>query len=393
MKGCIVLFHTELNTLNLFSKQMQAYFEKQGYEIFIFDLADSIKSMGLLYSYMQNHAIVAMIGFNSKVFGAQTASGVNIWETLGIPCINILVDHPYWYHDILSKMPHNSAVLCIDQNHVNYVLNMYPEIPFVGFLPHGGTLGTGLVAHSDVLSFKPMAERQYDVLYVGSLYAPDALEPNIARWGFDARELVESCVAYLKVHTEVTVEQIMMDKLEIGCAEFANYIPLAVQIERRISYFFREKLLESLAHSGVSLQIYGSGYEECDWIKCPNVHYGGMISPDEVLDKIADSKMLLNSMPWFKDGSHERIFNGMLNGTVVISEANDYLRETIPNDLWVSYELSDEKFAKLTKRTKELLEQLEVLDKMAKAAYQLAIENHTWEHRAKEIDEDLLSLF
>lgn len=385
MKKSIVLFQTELNTLNLFSNQMQGYFEKQGYEIFLFDLSDTMKSMGILYAYMQTNEISAMIAFNSKVFGAKTPSGINIWETLGIPCINILVDHPYWYHDILSNMPRNSAVLCIDRNHMNYVSACYPDIPFAGFLPHGGTR-----AESDR---KKMADKKFDVLYVGSLYAPEKLTSDPHVWGFDAKRLVAECVDYLKVHTDVTVEQILMRKLEIGCEEFANYIPLAVQIERRISYYFRGKVLESLAKAGVSLQIYGSGYEGCDWIRLPNVHYGGMISPDEVLDKIADSKMLLNSMPWFKDGSHERVFNGMLNGTVVISESNDYLREAVPNDLWVAYDLRDERFTKLTERIKELLEQPEILDKMAEEAYRLAIENHTWEHRAKEIDEDLLPLF
>ena len=105
----IVLFKTDLPTLNLFSRELAEGFKEEGYDIFWFDITDSINAMSKLYNYMESHTIAAMVGFNSNVFGIKTPSGASVWETLGIPTINILVDNPFWYHKILSSAPGNGA--------------------------------------------------------------------------------------------------------------------------------------------------------------------------------------------------------------------------------------------------------------------------------------------
>lgn len=47
----LVFFHSELDTLNLFSDQLKQEFENLGYETFEFDLAQSALSLGLLYGF------------------------------------------------------------------------------------------------------------------------------------------------------------------------------------------------------------------------------------------------------------------------------------------------------------------------------------------------------
>ena len=102
----IVLFKGELDTLNLFSEQLKKGFEELGgYEIYEFDLRDMIKGLGGLYTLLQDGPITAMIAFNNAFYGMTLPSGVNVCEQLQIPCVNILVDHPYWYPHILQKPP------------------------------------------------------------------------------------------------------------------------------------------------------------------------------------------------------------------------------------------------------------------------------------------------
>ena len=36
------------------------------------------------------------------------------------------------------------------------------------------------------------------------------------------------------------------------------------------------------------------------------------MSADKIVDLMYDSKIVLNTMTWFKDGTHDRVFNGML---------------------------------------------------------------------------------
>lgn len=389
--GKLVLFHSELDTLNLFSLQLRKGFEDLGYEIFEFDLQKSTRSLGLLYDFMKGKPITAMIGFNMPFFGMQLPSGENMWEVLDIPCINILVDHPYWYHNILMRTPQTGIVLCIDRCHSQYVERFYPNIPCTGFFPHGGTPTLNVL--------KPIDARKIDVLYAGSLFANYAASqrPDFTRFSFPAEEICKASIARLFANPGNTIESVIESQLvQAGITlpdeELRKFISSCIYIERTVSSHYREKVVGSVAKAGISLTIYGDGWSECDWITLPNVHYGGRISPAKVLEKMEDSKIVLNTMPWFKDGSHERVFNAMLRSSVVVSESSAYLKEILPDNSWVSYDLIPDRLAALPGQIADLLTNNRRLQSIASTGYDLAVSEHTWQARAKELHRDLLSL-
>lgn len=387
MANTIVLFHGKLKTLNVFSDQMQKELQQLGYDIFLFDQEQSLQSLGKLYAYMQDHPILAMIGFNNTLFGMKTESGQKVWEQLGIPCINILVDHPYWYQDILRNAPTNSAVLCVDINHMNFVSRFYPQIAVSGFLAHGGTPADG--------KRKRLEERSMDVLYVGSLLSGYVHKPDFSKWKFDAEKLYNDAITFLLDHRTVTVEDalehtLLQNGVQLEAGDLCKFISECSYVERVVSSHFREKILKTFALSGISLHIYGEGWEKCDWITLSNVFYGGLISPEEVLQKMEDAKVVLNTMPWFKNGSHERIFNGMLRGCMVVSETSEYLEDTLPKNAWISFSLEEKEIEKMPGRVKDLLDRLGEAQKMADAGLAFAEKDHTWQARAREIHEDLL---
>lgn len=388
-KKRLVLFRGELDTLNLFSNQLEQGFLELGYEIFTFELQQSARNLGLLYQYMQESPVTAMIAFNSKFYGMTTPSGENVWEVLGIPCINIFVDHPYWYHNILMRMPATGIVLCIDRNHMDYVNRFYPNISFNGFIAHGGTLF--YPAH------KPISERKIEVLYAGSLYA-DCIPQNydFSVWDFPAKEICDRSIEQLLSHPEDTIEAVIEQQLRqmgilLADEELRKFISSCVYIERVVSSYYRERIVSSVARAGISLELYGDGWAKCDWVSLPNVHYGGRVSPEQILAMMEDSKLVLNTLPWFRDGSHERIFNAMLCGAAAVSETNQYLEETLPPDTWVSFDLSPESLSTLPWRMERLLTDESRLQEIASAGYNLAVSAHTWKTRALELHRDLLS--
>lgn len=387
-KNWIVLFQSELDTLNLFSNQLKQGLLESGYEIFDFDLRRSTESLGKLYPYLQEGSVRAMIGFNSAFFGMTLPSGENMWEVLGIPCVNIFVDHPYWYHNILMRMPSTGIVLCIDRNHMEYVNRFYPDIPSNGFLAHGGVSLSS--AHI------PISERKTDVLYAGSLLAGFTQRPDFSGWNFPAEQICDSCVEYLLVHPEETIErtleqQLLSAGITLSDEELRRFISSCVYIERTVSSYFRERIVGSVARAGISLEIYGDGWSGCDWIGLPNVRYGGRVTPEEILERMEDSRIVLNTLPWFRDGSHERVFNAMLCGAVAVSETSRYLEETLPSDTWISFDLSEESLTSLPGCIAELLSDESRLQEIASAGQKLALSAHTWRARAKELHEDLLS--
>lgn len=387
-KKRLVLFQGELDTLNLFSNQLKQGFLELGYEIFDFDLQQSARSLGLLHEYMQTGPITAMIAFNSMFFGMTIPSGENMWEVLGVPCVNILVDHPYWYHNIIMRMPATGIVLCIDRNHMDYVNRFYPNIPSNGFLAHGG------VSLSPI--HKPIAERRTDVLYAGSLLAGFTQRSDLSGWDFPAEQICDRCIEYLFAHPEETVEgaierQLLSDGITLPDEELRRFISSCVHIERVVSSHYREQAVSSVARAGISLELYGDGWAECDWIGLPNVHYGGRVAPEEILAMMEDSKIVLNTLPWFRDGSHERVFNAMLCGAVAVSETSRYLEEVLAPDAWVPFDLSTESLSALPRRIADLLSDEDELQEIASAGQKLALSAHTWKARARELHEDLLS--
>lgn len=391
-KKKVVFFRGDLNTVNLFSEQLQKGFSALGnYEFFDFDLCDMMKSLGGLYSFIQGEPVTAMIAFNSNFFGMKLPSGANMCEQLKIPCINILVDHPYWYPKILREMPATGIILCVDRKHMDYVNRFYPQIGMNGFLAHGGT--------PMETTPKPIVERRCDVIYAGSLYADyiASQKPNFSKWKFDAEKVCEETIRILLEDPTNTIEKVLEDALRshgimMTDQELGQFISSCVYIERVVSSYYREKILATIARSGISLELYGAGWERCDWVKLPNVYYGGMISPMEVLEKMEDAKIVLNTMPWFKDGSHERVFNSMLRGAVVCSETSGYLEEVLPSDAWVAFGLSSKELMDLPERIVRLLQDSCRMQDIATAGYELAMERHTWQARAMELHTDLLSL-
>jgi Uncharacterized protein conserved in bacteria len=387
-KKRLVLFQGELDTLNLFSEQLKQGFLELGYEVFDFDLQQSARSLGLLHEYMQSGPVTAMIAFNSLFFGMTIPSGENMWEVLEISCVNILVDHPYWYHNMLMRMPATGIVLCIDRSHMDYVNRFYPNIPSNGFLAHGGT--------SLCASHKPVKERGTDVLYAGSLYAGYIKQPDLSGWKFPARQICDRSIEYLLFHPEETIENVIEKQLQLAgiCLsdeELRLFISSCVHIERIVSSHYRERIVGSVARAGISLQLYGDGWEKCDWVGLPNVHYGGRVAPEKILERMEDSKIVLNTLPWFRDGSHERVFNAMLCGAVAVSETSRYLEEVLPPDTWVSFDLSDESISALSGEINNLLSDENRLQQIASAGQELALSSHTWRARARELHEDLLS--
>lgn len=386
-KRRLVLFQGELDTLNLFSEELKRSFLELGYEIFDFDLRESTRSLGMLYQYMQEGSITAMIAFNSTFYGMTLPSGESIWEVLGIPCINILVDHPYWYHNILMRMPATGIVLCIDRNHMDYVNRFYPNIPSNGFIAHGGTSLSSV--------HKPVSERNTDVLYAGSLLADFIHKPDFSAWDFPAKQVCDLCIEYLLVHPEETIEGVIEKQLQLAGISLSDeelrlFISSCVYIERIVSSHYRERIVGSVARAGLSLELYGDGWEKCDWISLPNVRYGGRVSPEKILERMEDSRIVLNTLPWFRDGGHERVFNAMLCGAVAVSETSRYLEEVLPPDTWASFDLSDGSISALPGRINNLLSDENRLQQIASAGQELALSSHTWRARARELHEDLL---
>jgi len=112
-----------------------------------------------------------------------------------------------------------------------------------------------------------------------------------------------------------------------------------------------------------------------------------------------DAKIVLSTMTWFKDGTHDRVFNGMLQGAVAMTDTSGYMKEEfcgVPdgegsgedNRELVFFEL--EALEKLPLLAEEVLRNPERAQQIADRGYAKARQSHTWRSRALELEHDLL---
>lgn len=385
MSKRLIFFEGAYDTLDLFAEELRKIYEEMGYETLVMDADDLEEDMGKLMQFA-SAKVDAVITFNNLGFYLELAEGKNLWEELKIPCINILMDHPFRYHHFLLRAPANGVVLCTDRNHVEYIRRFYPNIRRVGFLPHGGILQSG--------KNKPITDRKTDVLYAGSLsrYAAEGLVPDLggitAYDGFDlSQKVLAELISSPNRTTEAVIEEYFREhKVNMPDERLREEISRLRFLDVYAVSFFREQTVRYLVEQGITVTAYGQGWQECEWADNPHLIQGGVIPAAEAVRKMGESKIVLNTMTWFKAGAHDRIFNGMLAGAGVVTDTSSYMEEKFTDGRELTF-FHLQELSRLPGRIRQLLEHPEELQRMADAGYRCTVREHTWQQRAKELSE------
>ncbi len=388
----IILFKGLYDTLDLFSDKLEEAFEEYGNEIFIYDTRMQEKSKeALLAMLVECKGNAAVVTFNNMGYNLEW-EGTNVWEYFDVPYINILMDHPFHFDRPLKDAPATAIVLCTDRNHVKYIRRFHKNIRQTDFLPHAGIeLGR---------KHKSLRERKIDVLYAGALpiFTVAKMIPNLDEmYGMDLRNMMQEVLRELVVHpdktTEQGIEEYVQANVKAGCElskeELRKLIVHMRFLDSYATSFYREQAVRSLVESGIEVTAYGVGWNCCEWSDNPHLKYGGKIMAPDILPLMNDSKIVLNTMTWFKAGAHDRIFNGMLAGAAVVTDDSTYLR----------HECTDGKELVMFRRGEimtlpdcvcDLFGHMERAQEMADRGYRFAREKHTWKNRAEYILECFL---
>ncbi|MCR5546728.1 MAG: glycosyltransferase [Lachnospiraceae bacterium] len=413
-KKRLILLTGNYDIIDIFTHEFTKAFSRMGYDTFEFDCSDLENSLPKFGSYLaRDGQISAVITFNFYSTFMELKEGQQIWREHNIPVITYLMDHPFCFAENMKKLGSNDILLCPDKNHMNYITKYYPNVSVSGFLGHGGI--------EKYKEKKPMKDRDIEVLYAGGISLPNVKKilPDFSKYDFDAKALGDEAYEYLIFHNNETTEEVLEKLLlsydvEMSLEEKREFISDMHYVDLMVVSHYREKVVRTLAEAGVHVTLYGFGWEEFDWIKELNVDYRGRVSADEIIDLMADTKIVLSTMTWFKDGTHDRVFNGMLQGAFTITDTSIYMKEEFrglyPDDV-IAYgrrksdkieagEMSSDEYEvgffeldeidKLPDMIKRLLENDETLEGLASAGYKKAKQFHTWEARALELDRDLL---
>ena len=379
----IVLFYCSTESFNFFADQLDREFRARGHETFILDLdnppAEDLHSYSRFAKFITLGVDVAVC-YDAMCIRDQTL--VNIWNQLGTLVVDIFMDPPLRFHPSLEHTPEKYFLFCCDREHVEYVKKYFKkEIAHVDFMPH-----VGKVPKKED-SRIPYKKRKYDILFCGTYYRPEEQMANIKKFSPENMDFYEKALENLKKNSKLSVAQgILFTINEFGwnvpedtlksILNISNYVDWAIRM------YQRGRVVTALAESGLELYLLGRGWENHSSAELPNVHrINDRIPYGETLAYMADARINLNVMPGFKDGTHDRIFNTLLQRSVPLTDTS----------LWISENYSDgedialydlDHLDQLPDIARRLLQDEDMAEKIIENGYEKTAKNFTWSHCA-----------
>lgn len=394
----IVMMEGGVETLSYFSHQMAGEFQKLGCAVFFYDLKQEESSAGKLRKFIRPRETV-LVTFNFQ--GLEKEAGVYregigyLWDTYHIPCYNIAADHPYFYDDRLKDLPEKYRHISIDRRQKAYFEEFYPEYVSRGFLPLAGTglrqgedeAKTGKAgAQGDAEQAAPC----YDVILTGNYTKLSFFEPYINWINEEYAAFYRGIIDDLLEHPACTVEEVALAHCEREMGKEPNdQLRIALHkmifIDLYVRNYWRGKAVRTLVNAGIPVHVVGKGWEELEDVRHPEcLKLHPQTDSVTCLEMLADAKVSLNVMPWFKDGAHDRVFNSILNGAVCLTDPSCYLEEELHEGEGVCYVALQDMDA-LPEKVKDLLQNDSERNEIVRRGRAIVEQKHTWAQRAKTL--------
>lgn len=358
-----------------FTDEISGALRRMGHETFICDLLEGSHGAENLETY-ERAGVDAVLTFNGE---ALEREGMwRHWNQLGALVVNIFMDAPF-HIDLCSYM--NSPdierylLLCPDENHVEFVKRYFPKVTHVEFMPHGGTPAGGKPI--------PWKEKPMDLLFCGTYIKPEKFL-NVMRQNMRPYEF-QSYVSMgerILQDTSLSVEQAVEETRLSGSGfpapgRIYDEIPGMNLLEGWVRMTVRERVVTALVKGGAGLHVLGSGWQDCPCAGEETFHIlsEDLIPFEDTLAWMENAKINLNIMPWFKAGSHDRVFNAMLRQSVALTDPSTYFRRQFQDG---------EDLGRLPETVRGILAHPDQGEMIARTGYEKAAA-FTWENYAEEL--------
>lgn len=296
------------------------------------------------------------------------------------PHLNILVD-PAFYALEATRSPLN-FFSSVDRADVAWFQSN--GVSKIFFLPHA----------AKELSFPAQEERIYDVVFLGSCSDYEGLK---AKWQkILSRE--EMLVLEMAITRMLTPPLVSLTEALASSIAKANVDPQTLGIQRLFFYLDnyvrgkdRIELIKAIKSSTVHVfgePAWTNPESQVSWQKYfkddPHVVLHPAVSYEESFSVMSQAKISLNSAPFFKHGSHERILNALMCGSLPLTTQNGYVSEFFRDgkDL-LTYQVG--RWEEADEKVRTLLEDEKRRKTMTSEGKARVIEAHTWDIRGAEL--------
>ena len=409
----LLLFQPSVETLHFFSDRLAEEYVKLGYEVRLVRIHEPFFGTENLIDFIVPHETL-MITFNFHGIQREaifhTPEEELLWDKYDVTCINIIVDHPFYYYEELQYLPKRYLQICIDGDHTDYMKLLYPEIALGETIPLAGCDyrnsfggGTPLSLRDDVIdpatwipnltgetmTFLPIADRSTPVVFTGCYTQPDFFLPYMSRNGAEYDAFYHGILDDLLADPDQCIHTVYLRHLnrelpELSTEDLKNVMNKMIFLDLWIRFTFRGKVIQTLVDADVPVHCIGAGWETLSVKNKNRLSYTEYSDTQVCLKAISEAKLSLNVMPWFKRGAHDRIYSSMLNGTVCVTDKSQYLLEHFSDgDMLHYYDLKN--LSALPDIVTGLLERPDTMQQIADKARAYAGKNLTWKQYAEKL--------
>ena len=371
----------QYGVIKYFTRQLMAAFERQGVHC---NLVCETEDSHEFFKEIFNASPDCTLSFNGLL---PDEKGTFFCDLIQIPHVACLVDSPTHFMG-LAGSPY-TIITCVDRDFSETFRLIKPGQ--VLFMPH---------ATDKDLYAKPEAERKFDVVMFSSCINPEKIKnswkdkfiPNLVRVIEKAAEITlsERDTPFLEAFSKVLVD--LHNNTEKMDLEALNYESILDELESYICGIDRIELLKAIPKE-ITVHVYGAGKNEASWKEIfpdedSNIKIHDSIPVEEAFEIMKQSKVVLNSSPSIKNGAHERIFNGIACGALVLTNDNPYIRKEFKDGEEILLFHSNH-WKECMPGLLEVLKDDSKRCQMVNKAYEKVKHNHTWDVRAKMLLESL----
>lgn len=286
-------------------------------------------------------------------------------------------DPPVSIRANLEQADDRTVVFGCDKKFCNYMARYFPMIKHVEFVPLSGNACSLEI---------PYEEREIDIIFTGTYENPDKIkEKELDRFetGGVLQRFLEDMLEDIVLNSQYTLQECLSRILkkyhqEVRDEEFADLMEEFMKVDFYARFYYRDKVIRTLLREGLKIHVFGNGWEnfQSEYNENLVIHKGGSYAAGKAL---ANAKIALNIMPWFKDAFQERIASAMLSKAVAVTDESKYIIENFENEKeLLIFSLKD--IQGLAGRIKYLLEHASEAAEIAERGYQ-KVQGHTWRNR------------
>lgn len=372
----LLLFKGPVESLNHFIDELNIQFKFMGHDTFISDVTHFNAGEVMDFCKKPVEGVICYDGM--------CAFDRAICNALDVTMVNIFMDHPMSFASCMVDPPDKYIQLMPDEHHVEFARRFY-HIRNGFFLPHMASLSEG------ISSDEPLENKEISLLFPANYRSVNELYRDINERFKDseANALALQVLEYLIENPSETMEGafdrcVADNNMEIPDELIAYFLDHAKLLDHFIRMYYRSKVLGTIIKAGLPVTVVSNGWRDFPPASAKNVTIMPSTDFTGIFPYMEKSNITLNVMPWFKAGTHDRIFNALLHNSCPLTDTSTWLVEHLKEDVECAY-YSLEDLERLPDQIYKILDDRELQRKIIQNGRKKVLENYTSRQIAERV--------